>query len=128
MLSADDALALVNALIRDLGGASGWVAANAVHQGLHPAPGAGDTFLIEIRDAQGRTAGWVSIAAGDAALAAESAAANLQDLLAESAEMWGEPVPRCDLHGQHPMTAEVVDGTAMWRCGGVSVRPVVPID
>lgn len=50
------------------------------------------------------------------ALVLHRLAEHLQDELVESAAGWGQPLPPCDLHPQHPLQADLVDGAAVWCC------------
>lgn len=58
--------------------------------------------------------------------AAIDLANQVQDALAESRVAWGEPIPRCSVHG-HPLEPRIADGAAVWACPLGDADAEIPI-
>lgn len=120
-MAADDAVLadLVTAVLRDFSPdiASGWRFSRVVPDREPDADGAVWVCVSSGSDLDGDVRIWFPADEIEPrAHAVLRLADRIQDELVESSAGWGRPLPPCDLHPQHPLQAELVDGAAVWCC------------
>lgn len=75
----------------------------------------GELIAVECRDADGSGADCLFALYLPEFEAVAEFASHLQDWVSESDVGWGRPVPPCPGH-QHPLSAAVANGVAVWEC------------